>query len=108
MKEGILRCHPDLAGRMSDMGHLTSESANEQKSAGLLTLTAEEKQYLAKYNALYKVLIKFIFIFSVRTTAFCIYKRVLPADFVFKLYFKPCKQSMSYPNYIPNKCPSYL
>ena len=96
MKEGILRCHPDLAGRMSDMGHLTSESANEQKSAGLLTLTAEEKQYLAKYNALYKVLINFKCIFSVITTVLCIYSRDLPIDFVFKLYFKRCKQSSHY------------
>ena len=28
---GVLRLHPDLAGRLAEMGHLTGESQAEQK-----------------------------------------------------------------------------
>jgi 2-oxo-4-hydroxy-4-carboxy-5-ureidoimidazoline decarboxylase len=49
-KEGILRCHPDLAGRMAQQGLLTSESSKEQLAAGLDTLNGEEKEMLTNLN----------------------------------------------------------
>ena len=50
---GILRCHPDLAGRLADAGDLTDESKLEQKAAGLDTLTSQEKTTLRQSNAEY-------------------------------------------------------
>ena len=49
-RAGILRCHPDLAGRMAAAGQLTDESKLEQKAAGLDDMTAEEKSTLQSYN----------------------------------------------------------
>ena len=46
----MLRVHPDLAGRVAQQGALTSESAEEQRSAGLTELTAEEQQQLTDRN----------------------------------------------------------
>lgn len=42
----ILKLHPDLAGRVADLGQLTQESTEEQKAAGLDKLTPEQKQIL--------------------------------------------------------------
>ena len=50
-KEGILRLHPDLAGKLADVGNLTGESAAEQKAAGLDLMTLEEKATLKEANA---------------------------------------------------------
>lgn len=50
-REGILRLHPDLAGRMSQLGTLTQESSSEQIACGMDTLTVEEKTLLAETNA---------------------------------------------------------
>lgn len=50
-KEGVLRLHPDLAGRLAELGNLTQESSAEQKAAGLDTLTSEEKIMLKETNA---------------------------------------------------------
>jgi 2-oxo-4-hydroxy-4-carboxy-5-ureidoimidazoline decarboxylase len=36
----LIKAHPDLAGRLARAGQLTSESTEEQKSAGLDRLTA--------------------------------------------------------------------
>lgn len=49
-QEGILRSHPDLAGRVAAAGALTAESTLEQRAAGLSQLTAEEKAELAELN----------------------------------------------------------
>ena len=48
---GILRCHPDLAGRLAAAGQLTTESTAEQKAAGLDTITSEEKVQLDSLNS---------------------------------------------------------
>ena len=50
-KEGILRLHPDLAGKLAEIGDLTGESAAEQKAAGLDLMTPEEKVTLKGANA---------------------------------------------------------
>lgn len=49
-KEDILKLHPDLAGRLSDLGKLTAESSNEQKSAGLNQIATEQKEKLSMLN----------------------------------------------------------
>lgn len=51
-KEAILIRHPDLAGKLADDGLLTLESRHEQKSAGLESMTKEEKQMLRTCNDL--------------------------------------------------------
>ncbi|XP_063883572.1 2-oxo-4-hydroxy-4-carboxy-5-ureidoimidazoline decarboxylase-like isoform X2 [Scylla paramamosain] len=49
-REGILRSHPDLAGRAAMAGQLTQESSQEQKSAGLGNLTQQERSNLDLMN----------------------------------------------------------
>jgi 2-oxo-4-hydroxy-4-carboxy-5-ureidoimidazoline decarboxylase len=58
----LLRAHPDLAGRAK----LTSDSQNEQKGAGLDTLTAEEFARFTELNDNYKARFGFPFIFAVK------------------------------------------
>ncbi|XP_012264997.1 2-oxo-4-hydroxy-4-carboxy-5-ureidoimidazoline decarboxylase-like [Athalia rosae] len=65
-KENVLIKHPDLAGKLSEDGKLTAESQNEQKIAGLDTMTREEKQTLNNFNALYKEKFQFPFVICAR------------------------------------------
>ncbi|XP_015606082.1 2-oxo-4-hydroxy-4-carboxy-5-ureidoimidazoline decarboxylase [Cephus cinctus] len=65
-KESVLLKHPDLAGKLAEVGKLTQESSNEQKSAGLDALTKEEKQTLNNYNYLYKEKFQFPFVICAR------------------------------------------
>jgi 2-oxo-4-hydroxy-4-carboxy-5-ureidoimidazoline decarboxylase len=62
----LLRAHPELAGKEADAGTLTSDSAAEQKGAGLVNLAAEEKQRIARLNAEYRARFGFPFIIAVR------------------------------------------
>jgi len=64
--EGILRLHPDLAGRMAQMGQLTTESKREQLSAGLDTLTEEERDTITDFNHRYKEKFGFPFVICAR------------------------------------------
>ena len=66
VQEGILRCHPDLAGRLAATGALSSESTNEQKTAGLLDATESEKATIQHSNQLYKDKFGFPFVICVR------------------------------------------
>ena len=66
MKQGILRVHPDLAGRLTEQNALTTESHSEQKSSGLLTLTQSEKDYLREHNRAYKLKFGFPFVICAR------------------------------------------
>ena len=66
VKVAIIRCHPDLAGRLADEGALSRESEKEQKSAGLDNLAAEEKQKLRENNNMYKEKFSFPFVICVR------------------------------------------
>ena len=54
MKEGILRCYPDLAGKLAQQNTLPPESTKEQKSAGLLDLSEQEQKELSVLNKSYK------------------------------------------------------
>ncbi|XP_069983863.1 2-oxo-4-hydroxy-4-carboxy-5-ureidoimidazoline decarboxylase-like [Penaeus vannamei] len=65
-QEGILRSHPDLAGRVAAAGALTAESTLEQRAAGLSQLTAEEKAELAELNGRYRGKFGFPFVVCAR------------------------------------------
>ncbi|KAM9839861.1 2-oxo-4-hydroxy-4-carboxy-5-ureidoimidazoline decarboxylase [Aulostomus maculatus] len=61
-KEGILRCHPDLAGREHKSGTLTRESREEQARAGLGALSSAEASRVARLNEDYKERFGFPFV----------------------------------------------
>lgn len=50
---GILRAHPDLAGRLAIAGELTEDSAREQAGAGLDRLSPQEHARFTELNAAY-------------------------------------------------------
>lgn len=63
---GVLRAHPDLAGRLAAARELSPESAAEQASASLDALTAQERAEFARLNAAYVERHGFPFIIAVR------------------------------------------
>lgn len=63
---GVLRAHPDLAGKLAIAGKLTVESANEQAGAGLDRLTAQEHARFTALNAAYVAKNGFPFIIAVK------------------------------------------
>lgn len=65
-KLGLLRAHPQLAGREADAGTLTAQSTSEQDSVGLTRLSPEEKQRIASLNAAYLERHGFPFIIAVK------------------------------------------
>ena len=65
-KEGILRCHPDLAGRDHQRGTLTQESREEQARAGLDALGSAEASRIARLNEEYKERFGFPFVICAR------------------------------------------
>ena len=62
---GVLRKHPDLAGKLAVAGGLTEESRREQAGAGLDRLTPEEHAEFTKLNSLYIETFDFPFIIAV-------------------------------------------
>ncbi|KAJ8375413.1 hypothetical protein SKAU_G00059930 [Synaphobranchus kaupii] len=65
-KEGILRCHPDLAGWDLQRGMLTPESQAEQSHAGLTQLEPAEAAHISALNTQYKQHFGFPFIICAR------------------------------------------
>ncbi|MDR0810588.1 MAG: allantoinase PuuE [Gemmobacter sp.] len=63
---GVLRAHPDLAGKLAQAKRLTTESTTEQASAALDTLTDEERATFQNLNAEYTAKHGFPFIIAVR------------------------------------------
>ncbi|MGD9738943.1 MAG: 2-oxo-4-hydroxy-4-carboxy-5-ureidoimidazoline decarboxylase [Bauldia sp.] len=63
---GVLRAHPDLAGRATLAGEILPDSRTEQASAGLDRLTAEEFARFTTLNARYRERFGFPFILAVR------------------------------------------
>ncbi|WP_434055310.1 MAG: allantoinase PuuE [Roseibium sp.] len=63
---GVLKAHPDLAGKLAQAGRLTAESTSEQASAGLDLLTDEERVTFTGLNAAYVDKHGFPFIIAVR------------------------------------------
>ena len=63
---GVLKAHPDLAGKLAAAKRLTTESTAEQASAGLDALTDEERETFQKLNTDYVAKFGFPFIIAVR------------------------------------------
>ncbi|MFT7771874.1 2-oxo-4-hydroxy-4-carboxy-5-ureidoimidazoline decarboxylase [Roseateles sp.] len=63
---GLIRAHPELAGKAAVAGELTAESTNEQQKAGLTACTPEEFAKLQQLNADYNARFGFPFILAVR------------------------------------------
>ena len=63
---GVLRAHPDLAGKLAQADRLTPESTSEQASAGLDALTEAEHAEFTQLNAAYVKKHGFPFIIAVR------------------------------------------
>ncbi|KGM39298.1 allantoate amidohydrolase [Aquabacterium sp. NJ1] len=65
-QKGLIRAHPELAGKAAVAGQLTAESTNEQSRAGLTHCTPEEFARLQQLNADYKARFGWPFILAVR------------------------------------------
>jgi chitin deacetylase len=63
---GVLRAHPDLAGKLAQAKRLTAESTAEQASAALDALTDQERATFERLNADYTAKHGFPFIIAVR------------------------------------------
>ena len=63
---GVLRAHPDLAGKLAQAKRLTAESTHEQSSAGLDALTDAERAAFQRQNTAYVARHGFPFIIAVR------------------------------------------
>jgi OHCU decarboxylase len=63
---GVLKAHPDLAGKLAAAKRLTAESTAEQAGAGLDALTDAEKARFTELNDAYQAKFGFPFIIAVR------------------------------------------
>ena len=63
---GVLKAHPDLAGKLAAAKRLTAESTSEQASAGLDALTDAEKARFTELNEAYTARFGFPFILAVK------------------------------------------
>ena len=63
---GVLRAHPDLAGRLAIAGELTEDSRKEQAGAGLDRLSPAEHARFTELNAAYVEKFGFPFIIAVK------------------------------------------
>lgn len=63
---GLIRAHPELAGKAMVSKTLTAESTNEQNKAGLTDCTPEEFARIQQLNADYNARFGFPFILAVR------------------------------------------
>ena len=64
-KLALINAHPDLAGRLK-LADLTDDSRGEQSSAGLDSLTSEERDHFLKLNDAYRQKFGFPFIMAVK------------------------------------------
>ncbi len=65
---GLLRAHPELAGKAMVSNTLTAESTNEQNKAGLTQCTPQEFETIQQLNRDYNTRFGFPFILAVRGT----------------------------------------
>lgn len=65
-KLGVLKAHPDLAGKLAVAGELTASSRLEQSSAGLDQLSDDEFFLMQQLNQTYVEKNKFPFIIAVK------------------------------------------
>jgi len=87
-KLALLNAHPDLAGKAAIAGELTAESTDEQKLAGLGTLTVEEMARFTELNDAYKARFGFPFILAVRNAN----KGVILASFARRVHNSPAAE----------------
>ncbi|SDU38502.1 urate oxidase [Stappia sp. ES.058] len=66
---GVLRAHPDLAGKLASAKRLTAESTGEQAAAGLDALTDDERARFTALNDAYQARFGFPFILAVKGRA---------------------------------------
>jgi OHCU decarboxylase len=64
-KQALINAHPDLAGRLK-LADLTVDSRSEQSSAGLDSLTEDERDRFLKLNDAYRQKFGFPFIMAVK------------------------------------------
>jgi len=62
----LIRAHPDLAGRLAQLGQLTAASTREQASAGLHELSSDELQRFQRLNQDYRTKFGFPFVICAR------------------------------------------
>ena len=65
-KLGLIRAHPDLAGKLALAKSLTEDSTREQGAAGLDRLTPDELARFTTLNDQYKAKFGFPFIMAVK------------------------------------------
>ncbi|MEJ8825781.1 2-oxo-4-hydroxy-4-carboxy-5-ureidoimidazoline decarboxylase [Variovorax humicola] len=65
-KLGLIRIHPELAGKAMEAKTLTAESTNEQGKAGLTNCTPEELEHIRSLNKAYGEKFGFPFVLAVR------------------------------------------
>lgn len=65
-KHGVLKAHPDLAGRLAVAGELTEDSRKEQAGAGLDRLNQAEFSRFTDLNTRYQAKFDFPFIIAVK------------------------------------------
>jgi 2-oxo-4-hydroxy-4-carboxy-5-ureidoimidazoline decarboxylase len=65
----LVRAHPDLAGRLAQVGQLTASSTREQSAAGLDRLTLAEAAEIQRLNDAYKERFGFPFVICARLNA---------------------------------------
>ena len=63
---GVLRAHPDLAGKLAMRGGLTADSTSEQAGAGLDRCSSEEFERFQALNEAYTTRFGFPFILAVK------------------------------------------
>lgn len=63
---GLIRAHPELAGKEAAAGTLTTASTGEQRGAGLDQCSADELQRLRRLNAAYRERFDFPFVIAVK------------------------------------------
>ncbi|MCZ7466605.1 2-oxo-4-hydroxy-4-carboxy-5-ureidoimidazoline decarboxylase [Rhizobium rhizogenes] len=63
---GVLRAHPDLAGKLAIAGELTADSLSEQAGAGLDRLSPAEHARFSALNSAYTQKFGFPFIIAVK------------------------------------------
>ncbi|XP_028635667.1 putative 2-oxo-4-hydroxy-4-carboxy-5-ureidoimidazoline decarboxylase [Grammomys surdaster] len=84
-QEGILRCHPDLAGRDLQQGTLTAESQREQSQAGLTSLDIDDRLRLQRLNAQYRERFGFPFVLAARLSD----RATVPRELARRLHCQP-------------------
>lgn len=62
----LIRAHPDLAGRLAQLGQVTAESRREQAAAGLDALSPEDLRRMEEGNVAYRAKFGFPFIICAR------------------------------------------